>query len=709
MFSQVWRVAHIVVSSLLPLAAYRLVRSVFRCRDTGVVAAMLAASSVFTNVVATHTLIHGFLAPILFSSLAGILSYLCPKEDSVRNASACVANPSLGYSDRKDSNCLRKEFHTSSPKENENIVLCDSSLLRMHSSELTETKDLSSLGSGNGYLKENNNVQIKDFNQKSRGCSQGRQVFAPVTRLVYLCSNALCRVVKKLIFHSLSIRKFTFLSVIFDRQSVEEIQVHQVHEKSSKSSTKSSLPSSPNPSEGTGCRPTDNNCRRIQERKATSRLTSFDWKNLSVEVTRVLKLSTYAFALSLCCYVRPDSALLIVGVVCLLVPWSHLLHAATSRRTVVGAVAGCLAGVLLGVCDDVYFYGFFTVTPWNWFWFNVASGVQAQLFGTDSIMIYLHELLWKNAGMRMLFAANVIALVLMIRPSQERTNKICFRTEKTFRFISCLLIMLVIFSLQGHKEVRFIYNAMVVYLCISAASIVSLTHMFLKKLSFRAVSVAMVTILYAVSQWLDFPTPGDLSARTWTYRESMDSYDVSRCVRFISRQTDVRGVFINKHLYTFGGYTMLGHDVPILVRTFSGYHEYGFSARTKTTSRNWFGSSKEISIATSSKVSNLFSDFNKPHLLLHLITHTEYNYLVLDVEDDFFQASFKEVYVHGPLKVLKRLGSKADETKLSALLPALKVTPSADILEKEAQELFAFGLKERADERYKEAQQIKRR
>ncbi|XP_025089757.1 uncharacterized protein LOC112561459 [Pomacea canaliculata] len=411
----VWRVAHIVVSSLLPLAAYRLVRSVFRCRDTGVVAAMLAASSVFTNVVATHTLIHGFLAPILFSSLAGILSYLCPKEDSER---------------------------TPAPAQ--------------------------------------------------------------------------------------------WLDV---------------------------------------------------------------WPA--------------------CCW----------------------------------------------VCDDVYFYGFFTVTPWNWFWFNVASGVQAQLFGTDSIMIYLHELLWKNAGMRMLFAANVIALVLMIRPSQERTNKICFRTEKTFRFISCLLIMLVIFSLQGHKEVRFIYNAMVVYLCISAASIVSLTHMFLKKLSFRAVSVAMVTILYAVSQWLDFPTPGDLSARTWTYRESMDSYDVSRCVRFISRQTDVRGVFINKHLYTFGGYTMLGHDVPILVRTFSGYHEYGFSARTKTTSRNWFGSSKEISIATSSKVSNLFSDFNKPHLLLHLITHTEYNYLVLDVEDDFFQASFKEVYVHGPLKVLKRLGSKADETK----------------------------------------------
>lgn len=694
MFSQVWRVAHIVVSSLLPLAAYRLVRSVFRCRDTGVVAAMLVASSVFTNVVATHTLIHGFLAPILFSSLAGILSYLYPKEDSERDASACVANSSLGYSDRKD--CLQKKFHTSSPKENENIVLCDSSLLRMRSSEQTETKDCSSSGSRNGYLTENNNVQIKD-----------RQVSAPVTRLVYLCYGALCGVVKKLIFHSLSIRKFTFLSVIFDRQSDEEIQVH--HEKSPKSSTRSSLPSSPNPSEGTGCRPTDNNCRRIQERKAASRLTSFDWKNLSVEVTRVLKLSTYAFALSLCCYVRPDSALLIVGVVWLLVPWSHLLHAATSRRTVVGVVAGCLAGVLLGVCDDVYFYGFFTVTPWNWFWFNVASGVQAQLFGTDSIMIYLHELLWKNAGMRMLFAANVIALVLMIRPSQERTNKICFRTEKTLRFISCLLIMLVIFSLQGHKEVRFIYNAMVVYLCISAASIVSLAHMFLKKPSFRAVSVAMVTILYAVSQWLDFPTPGDLSARTWTYRESMDSYDVSRCVRFISRQSDVRGVFINKHLYTFGGYTMLGHDVPILVRTFSGYHEYGFSARTKTTSRNWFGSSKEISIATSSRVSNLFSDFNKPHLLLHLITHTEYNYLVLDVEDDFFQASFKQVYVHGPLKVLKRLGSKADEKKLSALFPALKVTPSADILEKEAQELFAFGLKERADERYKEAQQIKRR
>nr|KAG5700350.1 hypothetical protein BaRGS_029602 [Batillaria attramentaria] len=62
----------------------------------------------------------------------------------------------------------------------------------------------------------------------------------------------------------------------------------------------------------------------------------------------------------------------------------------------------------------------------------------------------------------------------------------------------------------------------------------------------------------------------------------------------------------------------------------------------------------------------------------------------------------------GEVKVVKRIGSDAEEKRLREIIPHLKLTAEVAVLEKEARELYAFGLKDLAASRYGEAQRLKR-
>ncbi|KAK6191859.1 hypothetical protein SNE40_003443 [Patella caerulea] len=68
-----WKISHACITSTLPLAIFIFTKRHFRSHDAGVMAAVLASSSIHLNVFGTHTLINSFLAPFVFLSMSYIL------------------------------------------------------------------------------------------------------------------------------------------------------------------------------------------------------------------------------------------------------------------------------------------------------------------------------------------------------------------------------------------------------------------------------------------------------------------------------------------------------------------------------------------------------------------------------------------------------------------------------------------------------------
>ncbi|XP_063448690.1 uncharacterized protein LOC134728150 [Mytilus trossulus] len=72
----VGRICQCVVTSFTPVAVFRFCRTLFRCRGTASLAAILISFSLHISVLGTHTLVNSFISPFLFLSLDIILQYL---------------------------------------------------------------------------------------------------------------------------------------------------------------------------------------------------------------------------------------------------------------------------------------------------------------------------------------------------------------------------------------------------------------------------------------------------------------------------------------------------------------------------------------------------------------------------------------------------------------------------------------------------------
>ncbi|CAG2230812.1 unnamed protein product [Mytilus edulis] len=72
----VGRICQCVVTSFTPVAVFRFCRTLFRCRGTASIAAMLTSFSLHISVLGTHTLVNSFISPFLFLSVDIILQYL---------------------------------------------------------------------------------------------------------------------------------------------------------------------------------------------------------------------------------------------------------------------------------------------------------------------------------------------------------------------------------------------------------------------------------------------------------------------------------------------------------------------------------------------------------------------------------------------------------------------------------------------------------
>ena len=873
---QIWRVAHVTVSSLLPLAVHIFASSLFRSHDVGAVASVLVASSVHVTVLGTHTLVHSLLAPLIFASLAGLVSLLQPPPDCKASDRRRKETGSL-YRRRKETGSLyrrRKEtgslsaagggavgdsledegnsqghpwkeipfaktqrsvkgsseadasndsyprtkvspnshsgstvFQNSHPgstvsqkshpgstvsqkshpgstvsqkshpgstvsqKTHPGSTVSQNSLpgstvsqnsypgstVSQNShpgstvsqngdtrSTLSQNGDTRSTLSQNSHprstvfqnshprtavaryshtrntepqnqnshpkctVSQNSHLEIQNQNHPAN--TETKNVFTVNGRnrssaqsYYYTCMFAgvvefawkLPETLRKTL-----IRCYTNSTNTF-------VQCARVDENANDCSEKSSsLLVKPNPDSVSGA---------FTSHRGKWTLSAFRDSDVRTKrtgsFTNALTPFACTFALALSCYIRPDGVLLVFA---LAAAYFHpnAMSRVSQHESVVQRAAFCVlgtaAGVVVGVADDFYFYGVGVLSPVNWLKFNVLSNATSQFFGTDSACFYSDQILFGNCGMVSLLGINLFGLAVtaaVVWKERDNSGEEQARWVRKVRLLASVLSLLCLYSLQRHKELRFVHHVIVLYLVFTAANVLSVA-MAMARTSSSSISrlaALFLVLFFSWSQWRGFPSVREGTLKHWVYMGTAENYGVTKCLNYIASRGDVTGVFSDKNIPVIGGYTFLRHDVPILTLTFSGYHEYGLSSRTSTDRKLWWGESHNISVVTYSKVSNCFLQKNKQYLLRYLIAHAEYNYLILDTATDFLHVGYKQVFTSESTKVIKRVGTEAEEKRLSDVVPLLELEAGVAVLENEARQLYAFGLKVLAASRFREA------
>ena len=804
------------VSSLLPLAVHMFASSLFRSRDVGAVAAVLVASSAHVTVLGTHTLVHSLLAPLIFASLAGLVSLLQPPPDcnasdrrrketgSLSAAGAGVVGDSLkdaGNSQGQpwkeipfaktqcpmkgssEADALNGSYprtkvspnshpgstvsqishpgskvspnshpgSTVSPNSHPGSMISQNShpgstvYQNSHpGSMVSQNGDTRTTLSQNSHprstvfqsshtrttvsqyshtrntvpqnqnshpkctVSQNSHPEIQNQNHPAN--TETKNVFTVDGRnrsnaqsYYYTCMFAgvveftwkLPETLRKTLIRCYTISANSF------------VQCARMDENASGCSEKSScLLTKPNPDSVSGA---------FMSHRGKWTLSVFRDSDVRTKrtgsFTNALTLFACTFSLALSCYTRPDGALLVFALVA---AYFHpnavsrvLRHESVAQRAAF-CVLGTAAGVLAGVADDFYFYGVGVLSPVNWLKFNVLSNATSRFFGTDSAWFYSDQILFGSCGMVSLLAVNLVGLAVtaaVVWKVRDNSGEEQASWVRKVRLLASVLSLLCLYSLQRHKELRFVHHVIVLYLVFTAANVLSVATAMARTSSSSVSRLAalFLVLFFSWSQWRGFPSVREGTLKHWVYMGTAENYGVTKCLNYIASRDDVTGVFSDKNIPVIGGYTFLRHDVPILTLTFSGYHEYGLSSRTSTDRKLWWGESRNISVVTSSKVSNYFSQQNKRYLLRYLLAHAEYNYLILDTATDFLHVGYKQVFASESTKVIKRVGTEAEEKRLSDVVPLLELEAGVAVLENEARQLYAFGLKELAASRFREA------
>ena len=126
-------------------------------------------------------------------------------------------------------------------------------------------------------------------------------------------------------------------------------------------------------------------------------------------------------------------------------------------RLVDGTVRALLV-LALQVAIDVFFYKQLVVVPWNIVWYNVFSGRGGpDLYGTEPWHFYLRNLFLNFHIWLLLALVSIPLLLLQHFTSGKGATKASYL--RGIVFLSPFYLWLAIFTLQPHKEERFMYPA----------------------------------------------------------------------------------------------------------------------------------------------------------------------------------------------------------------------------------------------------------
>lgn len=446
---------------------------------------------------------------------------------------------------------------------------------------------------------------------------------------------------------------------------------------------------------------TMNNCNgvhRCNKQVDTSKYESVQRGRKEFRVCHVFILGYFS---GLFVYIRPDLLSLFIFVLLPYMPrvLTHL-KAMLSSIGIYICISGCVTGILTGVLEDSLSYGSFVVTPYQWISFNVFNGYAKRMFGTMPTLYYLHIFFGNNI---LLFLSVSILFVTIY--TFNKTSMIHDFLRKTLLTFICMFLM---YSLQGHKETRFLHDAIVLfYICCGLLLYILVQQLSLevsifssKRLS-QQVYLCCLLFCFISSQYQSMPNSIDNSVKDWTYEGKTDSHDVNVCLDFIGQQSDVTGVFVDRDIHMTGGYTVLRQNVSWFSLINTEFREFSKESRLAVWS---FYGNREISIT--SQVSNYIHIQNTPFLLKCLIRQKEYNYLVMKITRQFITRGYVAVFKYGTMRVLKRSFDSHEESYLETVEKSITDNKNTTILKYEGQWLMSYGSYNLAENKFIKSAEI---
>ncbi|XP_052797569.1 uncharacterized protein LOC128229786 isoform X2 [Mya arenaria] len=402
-------------------------------------------------------------------------------------------------------------------------------------------------------------------------------------------------------------------------------------------------------------------------------------------LSRLYCLVASGFLLGLICSVRMDNALQFSVVYASLI-LTMKSHWKTRLTETIAIAVGCTMAIIVGVCCDMRNYGINVISPLQWFKFNILSGKASKLFSSPMSASYWYEFV--SDTFHVCSTCLCIVFFGYVYLGDKVHVKNSTRPYKVISMVVSFVLTLVIYSSVSHKETRFIHNVFVLYSISVALAVHDLVSAISKQLRRMPMKLALLTIsvLCAVNTYVGFPSVNNRNTSKWSYGHARDSRDLNICLDVIRRQPNVNGVVIDGDIYDLAGFTVLNHDVALVVKT---YHEfYVYSGRRE----NAFALNERIRILN--YIDDVFHESNMYYMFKIMSRDETYNYLLSKRLQTHHSRMYQEMYKCGNYKIYQK---NRNSSRTSSRDNPFSV--NATIVEYEASWLITHSLYEIAIER----------
>ena len=395
--------------------------------------------------------------------------------------------------------------------------------------------------------------------------------------------------------------------------------------------------------------------------------------------------------LSLCVYTRCDTVLIpvFIALACPKFSFRKLLSFVLYHHSY---LSGLVTGFLIGGFYDRVCYGVWFVSPYQWVKFNVFHATSHVLFGKQSMTFYVENVLFSDSLNTLLCVIMFLDLFMIQLLPREFANEKSPRKQTDLVPFCIFLLLLLTYSLSSHKEIRFFHNGIVFMHIHMSSAILRLFKAVVnyanqKHGQYYCWLYLFIGLLASSQLFLFIQIQGEVLSR-WSYMGNNISHEVNECLHYVSKQNDVTGVFLDRPLYMTGGYTILHKDVPIYALNMHEFFEFSRNSRLRST--NAFN--QNISLASFAYISDFVSVYNTPYLLKQLLSKSEYNYVVLDMDRQFVETGYNAVFKTGSTQVMKRQTTNESEAALLKMASNIRLGHNATILEYEGYWLLRYGL-----------------
>lgn len=249
-----------------------------------------------------------------------------------------------------------------------------------------------------------------------------------------------------------------------------------------------------------------------------------------------------------------------------------------------------------GITDLIY-YGKFLASPINWFTFNILEG-KSSIFGVSPGSYYFFELTNRVFLLFTLFLASTFIIILV---KNSLTKYFQFSDKEGYLLSNVLSLSLwsigsiLVFSIPGHKEFRFIFGAFPSYVILTAFLLINagkeifnfsaekIENIVLKcnnkfKISLNQVLITkMFSMLLIIIILLSIIS---LSYQDGNFEDWDRLGDVSHAVEWVGQQENSTGVAIFVVWFVSGGYSALHKNITVY---FYGEIEGSYNWRADST------------------------------------------------------------------------------------------------------------------------------